>query len=165
MSEEPTVIERSEQPYVALRARMTMPELGEVLPPLAPQVYRWLSAHEIPPAGPCFWKYNEIDMSRELEVEVGVPVAEPVSTDGPLIAGLLPGGRYASVTHVGHPDTLEGATRDLLVWAEAQGLAFDVTEADGADHWAARLEEYLNDPDDGVDMAEWTTNLYFRLTQ
>jgi len=78
---------------------------------------------------------------------------------------VLPGGRYAAVAHVGHPDTLEQATGDFLDWAAAQGLAFDVTDVAEGQRWGCRLEEYLDDPTDGVPMDAWTTNLVFRLAQ
>lgn len=64
---------------------------------------------------------------------VGVPVFQLVVGDGEVRAGVLPAGRYAAVAHVGHPDTLEQATRELLDWAAARGLAWDVTEVDGVE--------------------------------
>jgi len=165
VAELPVVVERVEQPYVGITSTVTMQEMGEVLGPLAPRVYAWLADRGISPSGPCFWRYTVIDMANELQVEVGVPVAEPVAGDATVQAGMVPGGRYVAVAHVGHPDTLEQATGDLLEWAAARGLVWDVTEVGGVDRWGARLEEYLNDPDDGVDMDAWTTNLLFRLAQ
>ncbi len=165
MAELPVVVERAEQPYVGITSTVTMRDLGEVLPPVAPRVYGWLAGRGISPSGPCFWRYTVVDMANELLVEVGVPVAGPVAGDGTVQAGGLPGGRYVTVTHVGHPDTLEQATGDLLKWAATRGLAWDVTEVDGVQRWGARLEEYLNDPGDGVAMDLWTTNLLFRLAQ
>jgi effector-binding domain-containing protein len=163
MALEPTVVERSTQPYVSIRSRVSMAQLGVVLPPLAPQVYGWLAQRGIEPAGPCFWKYNVVDMDSDLEVEVAVPVAENPETDGQLRADVLPAGKYAFATYVGHPDGLEGATRDLLAWAEAAGLNWDVVESDGDERWVARLEEYLNGPDDQPDLDKWETNLIFKI--
>ena len=65
--------------------------------------------------------------------------------------------------HVGHPDSLEQATGDLLAWAAARQLTWDVAEVEGEERWAARLEEYLNGPDDQPDMDKWETNLVFKL--
>jgi hypothetical protein len=42
------------------------------------------------PSGPPFWKYNVIDMASNLEVEAGVPVAQPLTGNGRVIAGALP---------------------------------------------------------------------------
>src|SRR6202035_3921879 len=116
----PVVAERSAQPYVAIRARVTMQTMVETLPPLTPQVFAWLGERAIPVAGPPFWKYNVIDMDRVLEVEVGVPVATPVDGDDRVLAGVLPAGRYATLRYTGHPDGLLGATASLLEWASQE---------------------------------------------
>lgn len=78
----PVVAERPAQPYVAIKAQVTMQTMDTVLVPLHPQVFAWLGERNIPPAGPPFWKYNVIDMDGLLEVEVGVPVASPADGDG-----------------------------------------------------------------------------------
>lgn len=153
------VEERAEQPYVAIRAAVPMRELGSMLPPLMPEVLAWSLDHGRPPAGPPFWKYDVIDMDGELEIEVGVPVAEPVQADGRIVAGVLPAGKYATTIYVGHPSGLYEATSDLLAWAEREGLAWDV---DGQ-RWGCRLEEYLSDPAEVPDMNDWQTRLAFRL--
>jgi effector-binding domain-containing protein len=171
MLTEPEVVEFAAQPYVAIRARVTMQTMDKVLVPLHPQVFGWLAERDIPPAwraqqgadpvGLPFWKYNVIDMARELEVEVGVPVAAAVDGDDRVLAGVLPAGRYATLRYTGHPDGLIGVTAFLLEWAARQHLAFDAEPGAGGDHWAARLEVYETDPD--PDLSKWTTQLLFRL--
>jgi hypothetical protein len=104
-----------------------------------------------------------IDMERELQVEAGIPVAEPVPGDDTVLAGTLPAGRYATVTHTGHPDQLLGVTRDLLAWAAAEDLRWDRHIGPDGDHWTARLEELLTDPAAEPDMNKWSTRLLFRL--
>jgi effector-binding domain-containing protein len=98
-------------------------------------------------------------MEATLELETGVPVAGQVEGDDQVRTGLLPAGRYATVVHTGHPDTLVTATRGLLDWAAERGFDWD---ADGST-WGCRLEEYLSDPDEVPDMNEWQTRLAFRL--
>lgn len=107
MSVTPEIIERVEQPYVAIRAHVTMQELGGLGQRLG-TVFGWLAVRDLAPAGAPFFKYNLIDMARQLEVEAGVPVAAAVDGDDQVISGVLPAGRYATVTHVGPPDTLAG---------------------------------------------------------
>jgi len=165
MAPQPVVLERTPQRYVGITSSVPMRELGEQLPPVIPEVLGWLAARGIAPVGPAFWKYNVIDMDAELEMEVGVPVADEVSGDDRVHPGVLPGGRYAVAHYVGHPDGLEAATGELLAWAETEGLSWDTTEADGETRWGARLEEYLNGPDDQPDMDKWETDLVFRLKQ
>jgi effector-binding domain-containing protein len=86
-------------------------------------------------------------------------VASQVSADEGVRTDLLPAGRYATVVHTGHPDTLIDATRDLLDWATERDLEWD---ADG-NKWGCRLEEYLSDPAEVPDMNKWQTRLAFRL--
>jgi effector-binding domain-containing protein len=163
MLSEAQVIERPAQPYVAIKAQVTMETIGKALPELHPRVFAWLGERGIAPAGPPFWKYNVIDMDRGLEVEVGAPVATVVDGDGQVLAGVLAPGRYATLRYTGHPDGLFGATASLLKWAEEQNLTWDVTQTPAGERWAARLEIYETDPATEPDMTRWTTQLAFRL--
>jgi effector-binding domain-containing protein len=104
-----------------------------------------------------------IDMTRDMEVEVGVPVPAPLDGDDQMLASVLPSGRYASLRYTGHPDGLYDATVSLLKWAEEQHLTWDVTQTPNGDRWAARLEIYETDPAEEPDMSKWVTQLAFRL--
>jgi effector-binding domain-containing protein len=158
----PRIVERAEQPYVAVSGRVTMQTIGAIADRL-PEVFAWLGARGLEPAGAPFFKYDLIDMERQLEVEAGVPVASVAAGDGEVVAGVLPAGRYASLTHVGHPDELVEATTALLDWAAQQGLAWDMTETPEGQRWGCRLEVYKTDPAEQPDMSKWETELLFRL--
>jgi effector-binding domain-containing protein len=159
----PEIVTRAEQPYAAIKARVTMSELGGLGARLG-EVFAWLGARGVAPAGPPFFKYNVIDMMRELEVEAGVPVAAAVDGDADVLSGVLPAGRYATVTHVGHPDKLVDATKALLDWAAGMGLKWDISPGEnGEERWGSRLEFYVTDPSDEPDMNNWETELAFRL--
>jgi effector-binding domain-containing protein len=160
---EPEVAERPEQPYVAIKVLVTMQELGQVVPPLNAEVFDWLAQHGGTPAGPPFWKYNVIDMQRQLEVEAGVAVDQPLRGDDRVLAGVLPAGKYATLLHTGHPMLLIDATVALLEWGNKQGLKWDRSDSPEGERWGARLELYLTDPDDEPDMNKWETELAFRL--
>jgi len=162
MSAVPEIVTRAEQPYVAIRTRVTMADLGGLGARFA-EVFAWLGARGVPPAGPPFFRYNVIDMARELEIDAGVPVAQAVDGDGHLVAGVLPAGRYATLTHVGHPSELAGVTETLLDWAAGQGLTWDTSPGPDGDVWGGRLEIYLTDPAQEPDMSKWETQLAFRL--
>ncbi len=160
---EPTRQQRPEQPYAAIKVLVTMAEIGDVVPPLVGEVFGWLARHAVAPAGPPFWKYNVIEMARQLEIEVGVAVAQPIIGDDRVIAGVLPAGTYATSLHVGRPETLIDATRDLLDWGAREGITWDKLDSVEGERWAARLEFYLTNPDDEPDMAKWETELAFRV--
>lgn len=163
MAPVPQIVTRAEQPYVAIATRVPMSGMASVGAHLS-EVVAWLGAHGLAPAGPPFFRYRGIDMKRELDVEAGVPVGARIPPDGNVVTDVLPAGRYAAVTHVGHPAGLVDATRALLAWADTEGLTWDVTEgADGDERWGCRLEFYLTDPAKEPDMNKWETELAFRL--
>ena len=137
MGESPTIETRKDRPYAAIPVSVRMEELGSVVPPLTGQVFDWLAAQGVAPAGPPFWRYLVVDMENKLELETGVPVTSLVEGNGEIRTGVLPAGRYATVVHTGHPDTLVTATRDLLQWASEHALEWD---ADG-NRWGCRLKE------------------------
>jgi effector-binding domain-containing protein len=162
MSVTPQVEPRARQPYVAVRAHVSMAELGELGVRFG-EVFSWLGARGVPPAGAPFFRYRVIDMERDLEVDVGVPVATALAGDQSITADVLPAGQYATLTHTGHPSELLAATKTLLDWAAGQGLEFDMSPGENGEQWGSRLEIYLTDPDQEPDMSTWVTQLAFRL--
>ncbi|HLX49553.1 MAG TPA: GyrI-like domain-containing protein [Streptosporangiaceae bacterium] len=162
MSAAPQIEMRAEQPYVAIPARLTMAGLAGLGGRLT-EVFAWLGARGHAPAGAPFFRYRVIDMAHELEVEAGVPVDSAVDGDGDVVSGTLPGGRYATLTHLGPPGELARATQTLLDWAAAEGLAWDMSSGERGERWGSRLEIYLTDPSQQPDMSKWETQLAFRL--
>ncbi|MGC5165976.1 GyrI-like domain-containing protein [Luteimicrobium sp. DT211] len=165
MTNEPRVDERPATPYVAIRRSVPMSGLAGVADEI-PHVIERAHALGLEPDGPPFFRYDVIDMARELVVEAGIAVAREVAPGtalGDLEAGILPAGRYATVVHVGRPDTLVDATARHLRWAADAGLAFDVRPSDDGDVWGCRLERYLTDPRVEPDADRWETELAFRL--
>jgi effector-binding domain-containing protein len=158
----PRIVERPEQPYVAISGQVTMQTVGAIADRL-PEVFVWLADHGLEPAGPPFFRYNRIDMQRQLEIEAGVPVAAAAKGDRQVHAGVLPAGRYATLTHLGHPDELAGITAELLDWATQQGLRWDMADTADGQRWGCRLEIYHTDPAEEPDMRKWETELAFRL--
>ncbi|TQM45647.1 GyrI-like domain-containing protein [Pseudonocardia cypriaca] len=156
------VEEWSAQPYVAIRRTITMQTFPEIADRLA-EVFGWLAARGIAPAGAPFFRYLVIDMEHELDVEAGVPVAAPVDGEGDVFAGVLPAGRYAVTTHVGHPDELIAVTGAFQDEAAAQGLRWDATETERGTRWGCRLELLHTHPAEQPDMNKWETKLAFRL--
>jgi effector-binding domain-containing protein len=162
LRDEPEIVYRTEQPYVAIPGRVTMQTFNAIADRL-PELLRWLAKRGVEPAGPPFFKYNVIDMAGHLEVEAGVPLLESLDVADPVIVGVLPEGTYATLTHVGHPDELVRLTGELLHWAPKQGLSWDVAETDFGQRWGCRLERYKTDPRVEPDMNKWETELLFRL--
>jgi len=162
MSAGPEIVTRAEQPYMAIRAGVAMADLGALGARLG-ELFAWLGARGVQPAGPPFFRYNVIDMARELQVDAGLPVSAALDGAGDIVSGVLPAGRYATLTYVGHPAGLMQATAALLDWAAGQDLKWDMTPGDRGERWGSRLEIYLTDPALEPDMSKWVTQLAFRL--
>lgn len=159
----PQIIEFPECPYIGVRRAITMTTFGLVADRIG-EIIGWLASRGVAPAGAPFLRYDTIDMARDrLVVQAGVPVATPLEGEGDLFADLLPAGRYVTVSHHGHPDQLMDVIESMLTWAREQGLEWDMTEKDGAEHWGCRLELYNTNPMEEPDPANWDTDLRFRL--
>ena len=165
MISRPKVEERTEQPYVALRAQAAMHELGTVIPQLLGEVFAWLGTQGAVPEGAPFIRYLVINMAAQLDIEVGVPVAGALSGDDRICAGLLPAGRYASLVYTGPYDGngLVEANAALLEWGTEQGLVWDTWAAENGDGFGARLESYLTNPNEEPDPTKWETEVAIRV--
>lgn len=158
MITDPILERRDPQPYAAIRSAVPMGGIGAIVPHID-TVHRFLADRGVVPSGPPFFRYAVIDMEREMEIEVGWPVAEPVPGDHPVVVGVFPAGVYAVTTHTGHPDALVDATARLLAWAQDAGVVWDATPDQR--EWTARIERYLDDPDEEPDPNRWRTELAF----
>ena len=80
-----------------------------------------------------------------------MPVASRMDGAGRVKAGELPGGRVATVTHMGPYDELPQTWAALTEWMGAQGL-----QPAGAP-W----EVYVTDPGAEPDQSKWRTDIFF----
>jgi effector-binding domain-containing protein len=161
MLTEPKLERRDEQPYVAIRTRAPMGQVGMIVGPLIPEVAAWLDERGLTPAGPPFFKYLAVDMESELEIEAGFPVAALVRGDDRVRAGVFPAGRYATAVHAGHYDDLVSATTEFLAWGERNGVTWEKSPAQNGETWASRTEHYLTSPEEEPNPDRWATELAF----
>jgi hypothetical protein len=159
---EPAIVQRGEQTYVGRRESITMTEFATVADHL-PTMFGWLGERGVTVTGPPFFRYRLIDMAAELVVEAGIPVSGHVEVEEPTFVGTLPAGRYATLSHVGHPDELMAVTARLLDWAQQQGLEWDMSPTLEGELWGCRLEILMTNPAEEPDMHKWETVLMFRL--
>ena len=160
---EPRIEDRPDQPCAGIRTGVPMHELPTVIPQLHREVFGWLAQHGVSPAGAPFIRYHTIDMPSTLDVEMGWPLANAVSSDGRIAAGILPAGQYAVLLYTGPYDGLMQANKALLDWGKARGLALDQRASPTGDAFGARYESYLTDPAEEPDPAKWETEVAIRL--
>jgi len=82
------------------------------------------------PAGMPFAAYYNMDM-QNLDIEIGFPVARNLASRGDIQASQFPGGKLASVMHVGPYDQLGAAYEALMQWVtehgyEATGVTYEL---------------------------------------
>jgi predicted transcriptional regulator YdeE len=159
---QPTIVHRDEQPYVGRRESITMTEFATVADHL-PGMFGSLAERGVEIAGAPFFRYRVIDMAAELVVDAGIPVVSPPEVEEPTFIDTLPAGRYATTTHIGHPDELMAVTAKLLDWAQREGLTWDMTPTAEGEIWGCRVEQLMTNPAEEPDMHKWETVLLFRL--
>ena len=159
----PKIVDRQAQPYVALRAELPRSELAAAVDRQFGSLFAGLSERGIDPAGPPFIKYDRVDMGRSLELEFGVPVAAPVTTEGEMVAGELPAGRYGVVVYEGPYDDLLDVNAVLIGWASQRGVAWDAQRTPEGDRYACRLETYVTDPREEPDPKRWRTEVAIKV--
>ncbi|MBB5134615.1 effector-binding domain-containing protein [Thermocatellispora tengchongensis] len=161
MSMEPTLEHRDVRHYAGIPIQVTLRDWGRANA-LVPELYEWLARNGIEPLGGPVYRYRSIgDEARPFDLEVGVPVAAPVTGDGRVEAGTLPAGQYAVMIHHGHPDQLGKSHAALQQWVEERGLAPGKTGEGPAEVWTARYETYLTDPAEQPDLAQWSTEIAY----
>lgn len=161
MNDNVSIEYRIERPYVGINATLAPDESRTKLAPLVPELYEFIEDSELVPDGTPFWKYDVVaDDSTQLVI--GIPVSGQPLSSGRVEMGIIPAGNYATMTHTGAPDGLRDVTENLLEWERTSGHEWDKTDESDGEHWTARLEEYLTDPDATV-IDEMETRLAFRL--
>src|SRR5699024_4629599 len=152
---------RPDMDYIALRKVVSLDNFYDIADKM-PVLMNWARENDLEPQGAPFFKYNRIDMPNLMDVECCVPVAGDVRNDGDVFTATLHGGRYASLTHFGHPDDLIQLTDDLISWGEAKdGIEWDVDRTGEDAVWGARLEYFKSEPD--VDVNTWEVEIAIRL--
>src|SRR5262245_57178669 len=88
------------RPTLVSRAVTVPSDIGPTYQRLITAVRSHLDAGGIQAAGPAFGRYLEYRPDH-VDMEVGVPVAEPAGGSNDVSAGELPGGRVVSTWHLG----------------------------------------------------------------
>jgi effector-binding domain-containing protein len=124
------VEDREPQPVLSIRRNVAVAELAQAQGESLGALWRLLHGRGLVPAGPPFVRYHTFG-ETETDVEVGVPVADGVTGDAPVEAGVLPGGAAITTWHLGSHDSLGDAYGRLTAWLsehrrEAGGAAWEV---------------------------------------
>jgi effector-binding domain-containing protein len=108
------------QPVLSIRATIPTAQLGEAMGDRIAALRGYLQQSGIQPAGPPFVRYHTFE-ATETDMEMGVPVAEPVAGEGRIAAGELPGGPAAATLHTGAHEKLGEAYGRIAEWVQEHG--------------------------------------------
>lgn len=147
----PVLARRKKQPYLAIRSALTMRQIKKQGPLFLSEVRAHMQQRGYESDGPAFFRYNAIDPTGQLEMEFGYFTQRAYPGSGPIRTGVMPSGRYASVTWQGSYDRLRDVTAMLLGWAAETGVSWDIEQGDRGALFAGRLEIYHNDPETEAD--------------
>ncbi|MEU4242712.1 GyrI-like domain-containing protein [Actinoplanes sp. NPDC026619] len=149
--EGPAVVAEPERRCVGIRVVTPFRGMFAVRDELMKELYAY--------AGLMFFRLHVVDMDGPMEIEAGVVTDEPPA-GGRVRAGVLPAGRYATMTYVGHGRRANGT---LIDWIRANDLAMDVAEDPAGDRFGCRYEAYLTDPRTERMKTRWQIGLAIRL--
>jgi effector-binding domain-containing protein len=121
MSYQCTILEHPEQATLAIRTRTAAQDLPQAIGEAYGRICAYLQAAGVQSAGAPYVGYFNCDM-QDLDVEMGIPVAESLPGQGEIISSSLPAGAYASCVHTGAYQAIEPAYAILMQWMQEQGL-------------------------------------------
>jgi effector-binding domain-containing protein len=163
VSQEPRIEERTARDYAGIQATVPMTGISAAIDEAFPELFGWLARTGAVPAAPPFLRFLVIDMEALLQIELGVPVAAPMTASGRVRPGVLPAGRYVVLRHIGPYDGLIDANAALQQWAHDNGLEFDMRDTPEGSVWGSRFEEYITDPSAEPDPSKWETDVAYLL--
>ncbi|WP_255553184.1 GyrI-like domain-containing protein [Ktedonobacter sp. SOSP1-52] len=161
---EPKSEDRMAQPYMGMRTRIPMQELGVVIPQYIGEVFAFLGKQGVAPVHAPFVRYHVINMPEMLDIEVGIPVASPLPDEDRIHGGVLPAGRYASLVYTGIENGIQ-ANAALMEWGARHGLVWDSRETKDGEAFGSRFESFLTDPEKQPDQGKWETEVAIRLAE
>jgi effector-binding domain-containing protein len=123
-SNEVEVQERVAQPVLSIRGTIPVARLGETMGDRIPALLGYVQQGGARAAGPVFVRYHTFGKD-ETDMEIGIPVAEPVAGEGRIAAGELPAGPAIATWHIGAHNTLGEAYGRLTAWRDEQGRESD----------------------------------------
>jgi effector-binding domain-containing protein len=114
------------QPIVSIRTHTSLARMAEFMGSAYGELFQLMGRQGVPPAGPPFAVYHDPEFKEDdIDVEAGVPVAEPVASVGRVVGGELRAGPVAFTHHLGPYEEIGGAYSALTAWVQAKGREID----------------------------------------
>jgi hypothetical protein len=156
----PKIEPRPAQVYMGIRTLAPFSGMSKVITKLSKEMNRWIMDRNIVPVGPPILRYHVIDMRGFMDLTFGIPVATALPADGPVAAGTLVAGRYASLIYSG--SGLAG-NKALIEWVHGNQLEFDRWDTAEGDNFRCRYESFLTDPKVEPRKTRWEIEVAIKL--
>lgn len=136
-----------------IRRHVRRPELQQALGECFGVLFGHGARKGLPVAGWPLCRYLAASPAGTLTVEPAMPLAAPATGEGEIQAGQLPGGPVAFAVHAGPYQDLPHSYGAIERWVEANGHQVA----------GAPWEQYVTDPAEHPDPADWRTEIYWPL--
>ncbi|KNE82096.1 MULTISPECIES: GyrI-like domain-containing protein [Streptomyces] len=148
LASEPELVSRDPATTAVVRGVVPMANLGDFFDASFGDLARITEEQHITLLGPAFGLYHG-SPGDTVDLEVGFVTDRAVRPEGGVVAGSLPGGRVAKLTHAGSFDRLGDSWERLGSWMRERGLPA------GEDRW----ETYVTEPSPDMDPRDLRTEL------
>jgi effector-binding domain-containing protein len=141
-----------ERAYLGIRVVTPFRGMLGVGDDLLRELRAWVAKSDAEPVGYGFLRLYVVDMQGPMDIEVGIITHTTYAGDGRVEPGVLPAGRYVTLTYRNHGVRANGA---LIDWAHDNGVAFDRRQVPEGDAFACRYEAFLTDPKQEPRKTRW----------
>jgi effector-binding domain-containing protein len=128
-------------PIAVVRRRCSPAQFAQVIPAACGEVWQFIRASNLPHTGINLALYLDL----EFNLEVGVVVKHPFTSEGPVISSATPGGRVATVMHLGPYERLGEAHQAIRGWCAARHHQLAGPFWEIYDHWNDDLSKLRTD--------------------
>jgi AraC family transcriptional regulator len=146
--------ELAPQPILFIRRRIAPSERKETLGECFGKLFSYGAKAGLPIAGWPLCRYVNMGPGL-LTIEPAMPLTTPATGEGEIQSGLLPGGAVALGIHGGPYEGLSETNAAIERWIEANGFKVH----------GAPWEQYVTDPAEHPDPADWRTEVYWPLAE
>ena len=116
------LIDRAEQPCVAVKERTPVAQLPALIGSAFPKLGAYVAGEGLEPAGIPYVRFLDMGDMDNLLVEVGFPLARPLPGAGDVVAGSIPAGRYVTFMFLGPNEDMEPVYQEMEAWLAQRGL-------------------------------------------
>ncbi|MCL2862733.1 MAG: GyrI-like domain-containing protein [Methanimicrococcus sp.] len=110
------ILEKPEQPILSIRLRTSVQELPKHIGACYGQMEEYLKKEGKRLSGIPFVAFHSFGDMSDMDVEMGFPLAAPLSGVGEIKAGVIPAGIVLSCMYLGPYSQMESLYNEIMAW-------------------------------------------------